>query len=342
MSSDYGYINARVRAMKSRLLPRETLFDLLSAPDLAALGGALGGTAYGKELSEAQSHAAGLAAVEEGLRRNLCQATAKLQEIMDGRPGELFDILLGRWDLENIKAVLRGKHRELAKDAILTGVLPAGRLEEGRLTELAGAEDLKAVADMLATWHSPFARPLTRALPAYLQNNRLADLELALDRFYFASGLEATRKGDGNTAVVRDLLKEETDLVNLRTALRLRGEALEEQTLVGYWMAEGNWLSERRFVALARAESFSQALDQASLAFSLPERPGNEAELENALARALAKGRAGLYRGDPLSIRIPLGYLWMKANEVTNLRLIARGKAYGLARDEIEKELLLN
>ena len=45
---------------------------------------------------------------------------------------------------------------------------------------------------MLSTWHSPFARPLTRALPAYLQDSRLGDLELALDRFYFASGLEAT------------------------------------------------------------------------------------------------------------------------------------------------------
>lgn len=246
--------------MKSRLLPRETLYDLLSTPDLSALGGALGGTAYGKELSEAQSHTAGLAAVEEGLRRNLCRATAKLGEIMDGRPGELFDILLGRWDLENIKAVLRGKHRGLPKSEIQAGVLPAGRLEESRLSELAGAEDLKAVADMLATWRSPFARPLTRALPAYLQANRLADLELALDRFYFAAGLEATRKGDGNTAVVRDLLKEETDSVNLRTAFRLRGEALEEETLKGYWVAEGNWLSERWFVALARGRKLLTGL----------------------------------------------------------------------------------
>jgi vacuolar-type H+-ATPase subunit C/Vma6 len=49
---------------------------------------------------------------------------------------------------------------------------------------------------------------------------------------------------------------------------------------------------------------------------------------------------ARLFRGDPLMINIPIGYLWMKTIEVTNLRLIARGKAFGIAQPEIEQELL--
>lgn len=341
MASDYGYINARVKAMKSRLLPRETLYELLGARDLAALSDTLGATDYNKDLSETLARVSGLAAIEEGLRRNLCRTTAKLLEIADGRPGELLEVVLGRWDLEAIKAVLRGKHTGLSRDEITSGILPAGRLDESRMSELAKAEDVKAVADMLATWHSPFARPLTRAIPAYLQDNRLADLELALDNSYYTAGLEVTQKGDPNAAVVRRLLMEQLDGVNLRTALRLRGETLEEGKLKGYYLAGGDWVTERRFVALAQSESLDQALGQTPPALRPAEKPEDEAAFERAQSRTLALKFARLYRGDPLMINVPIGYLWMKTSEVTNLRLIARGKAYGLAQPEIEKELLL-
>jgi V/A-type H+-transporting ATPase subunit C len=341
LSSDYGYINARVKAMKSRLLPRETLYELLGARDLAALTDTLGATAYGKDLSEALTHASGLSAIEEGLRRNLCHTTAKLLEIADGKPGELLGVILERWDLENIKTVLRGKHTRLSRDEILSGVVPAGRLDETRMAELAGAEDSKAVADMLATWHSPFARPLTRALSAYAQDNNLANLELALDRSYVSAGLETIMKGDRNAAILRAILKEQIDALNFGTALRLRGEALEEGVLKGFWIAGGEEILERHFLALARAENFPQALAQAPLSFRLAEKPEDEEAFERARSRALALKCARLYRGDPLMINVSIGYLWMKTIEVTNLRLIGRGKAYGLPQPEIEKELLL-
>ncbi len=344
MSSDYGYINARVRAMKGRLLSRETLYELLAARDLAAFTDTLGSTDFGKDLGEAFSHAFGLSAVEEGLRRNLCRTSAKLLSFADGRAGELLGVILERWDLENIKAVLRGKHTRLSKSDILSGVVPAGRLDEARISELAEAEDAKAVADMLATWRSPFARPLTKALSAYAEDNSLANLELALDRFYVSASLETVRgrgKGDRNAALIRGILKEQVDVLNLGTALRLRGEALEEGPLVSYWVPGGERILERHFLALARAESFIQALALAPPSLHLLEKPVDEAAFERALSRAFALRCARLYRGDPLAIDIPVGYLGMKTLEVANLRLIARGKAYGLSQAELEVELLL-
>jgi V/A-type H+-transporting ATPase subunit C len=364
MSSDYGYINARVKAMKSRLLSRERLYELLAARDLTAFADTLGSTDFGKDLGEAFSRAPrpalglsgtpgplGLSAVEEGLRRNLCRTSAKLLSFADGRAGELLGVIVERWDLENIKAVLRGKHTRLSKPDILSGVVPAGRLDEARISELAEAEDAKAVADMLATWRSPFARPLTKALSAYAEDNSLANLELALDRFYVSAGLETVKKGDRNAVLIRGILKEQVDVLNLGTALRLRGEALEESPLLSYWVPGGEKILERHFLALARAESFTQALALTPPSLHLLEKPGgpespragrgDEADFERALSRAFALRCARLYRGDPLAINIPVGYLGMKTLEVANLRLIARGKAFGLSRPELEAELLL-
>jgi V/A-type H+-transporting ATPase subunit C len=43
---DYGYVNARIRGMKSRLLDRHTLEDLIFQPDLDSLISDLEKTPY--------------------------------------------------------------------------------------------------------------------------------------------------------------------------------------------------------------------------------------------------------------------------------------------------------
>ena len=49
MPSDFGYINARVKAMRSRLLPPGRVEELLALPDLDGFLRALGTTAYAPE-----------------------------------------------------------------------------------------------------------------------------------------------------------------------------------------------------------------------------------------------------------------------------------------------------
>ena len=36
-----------------------------------------------------------------------------------------------------------------------------------------------------------------------------------------------------------------------------------------------------------------------------------------------------------------IGYLWAKQNEITNLRIIVKGKAVGMPADRMRKELIL-
>ena len=52
---DFPYINARVKVMKSRLLPQTRFEELLQAPDLNAFIQGLSETPYNMELQEALS-----------------------------------------------------------------------------------------------------------------------------------------------------------------------------------------------------------------------------------------------------------------------------------------------
>ena len=60
-----------------------------------------------------------------------------------------------------------------------------------------------------------------------------------------------------------------------------------------------------------------------------------EREIDVAMLRA----QIHLYLQDPLGIDVVIAYLAMKYNEVVNLRLIARGKALGIPRDRVRKEM---
>ena len=46
-----------------------------------------------------------------------------------------------------------------------------------------------------------------------------------------------------------------------------------------------------------------------------------------------------MFRGDPLSFTIVIGYLWAKLNEVTNIRVIARCREAGMPDELMESEI---
>jgi V/A-type H+-transporting ATPase subunit C len=54
------------------------------------------------------------------------------------------------------------------------------------------------------------------------------------------------------------------------------------------------------------------------------------------MRRALSLGT-----GDPLGIGIGISYLWAKQNEITNLRIIVKGKSVGMPNDRVRREMIL-
>ena len=58
------------------------------------------------------------------------------------------------------------------------------------------------------------------------------------------------------------------------------------------------------------------------------------------LDRYLIRRGISRFLGDPLSIAIPIGYIWAKYNEVTNIRIIARCKTADVPEKELRGELV--
>jgi V/A-type H+/Na+-transporting ATPase subunit C len=329
--------------MRSRLLTSAQLEELLAMPTPASLLQALTSTPYGADLQEALVRYEGVRAIDEALARNFQRTTRTILQFADGRPRTLIEVLLLRWDLANVRAIVRGKHAGRSGDDVVEVLLPAGTLGEVVLKEMAAQPDMRGLAGTLDAVGHPFALPLAQGLAEYAASKDLTALELHLDRGYIEEGLQHAGGKDQDSGVLREIIRFEIDAANVKTALKLsRAGELDTAQRIRYFVPGGASVDENLFLALSSAHTQTQAWDTLRIRhFPVRDVPSDPVTFERQLDLSMARNLAGHYRGNPLGLDIVVGYMAMKAAEIANLRLIARGKFLGLPRELVRREMLL-
>jgi V/A-type H+-transporting ATPase subunit C len=150
---------------------------------------------------------------------------------------------------------------------------------------------------------------------------------------------------DANELCVREMLEAEIDVENLSLLFRLSGIGGRHAAL----LVDGGSLPSRLLAEVAAARDVEamvrllQETPYGNLLQGLLEKyrqSGNASVLERALEEHLVLKGIRMFHRDPLSIAIPIGYVWAKSNEVANLRLIAQGRALGWPPEAIREEMI--
>jgi vacuolar-type H+-ATPase subunit C/Vma6 len=183
---------------------------------------------------------------------------------------------------------------------------------------------------------------MAEGIAEYAQTHDLLSVEFRLDRAYAAHVLRASR-GRGDARALREILTAEIDAANVKTALKLAATDMSKEQRLKFFVPGGALMTEKLFLALASERTQAQAWTHlGAQGFPVKTLPQNliafEREMDVLTASALA---ARYVNGDPLGLDIIIGYLAMKSAEVANLRLIARGKLLGMAREATRRELIL-
>jgi vacuolar-type H+-ATPase subunit C/Vma6 len=63
--------------------------------------------------------------------------------------------------------------------------------------------------------------------------------------------------------------------------------------------------------------------------------------MERFLEMVVIEAGCRLFRTDPLGPGVSLGFVWRVYNEFVNLRIVLRGKSYGVPPNIVRQELLL-
>lgn len=262
-SKDYGYSNARVRGMRSRLLPSSFYESFMDCTDLNATIRTLSSTEYGPDLEAKILHGQTFGAVDEALKDNMVRTYQKVLKIVNGEGRFIVVTLLGRWDLFDIKTIIRGKHMHLPADEIKESLIAAGELTGVELDALTAQDDVRGVVDTLTIWGVPYGAALRKMMPQYTASENLAVLELALDRHYAEWSAERlSKKRKENYQLAAKVLVAQADATNLVSVFRLLKADMEGADKLALFLFGGQYVTIDLFRELTSLFDIDEVLDR--------------------------------------------------------------------------------
>ena len=349
--ADFAYGNARLRARKGDLLQAAD-YELLVGKDIEALLGALDATPYAPDVEAALTRHRGARRLHEAVRLHLARSLEEMRSFYTGSARELVDLLLSRFDVQNVVAILRAQTglSRPAEDALLA-IVPVGWLGEPLAREILRQHELAGAVALLARWtpHAAQARALRAAFAEYERSNELAVFERAVVADHVARLTEALEQAGPDGQTLRRFVHAEMDNQNLLVALRLRsalegGElaelALKDEMLPGGLVAAGSL--EAAVIGPAVVSDLT-ALGGETWRAPLARwaTTGDLVALEGELEQRWDTDATALFtKGDPLSIDAPLAFSVAKQKEARNLRLLAEAAVHGRDPEFVRRELL--
>jgi len=335
---DYAYAITRIQARSARLLAPEAYGQLL-AMELPEIARYIQELDYRREIDRFGASRRGADLLEAALAANLSTAVGELLDFCSETLRAQVGAYVERFRVANLKHLLRSAFQGLPADERMRGVSPLSQRDRVRCQELAKAEDVPAMVELMTG--SPYQGTLRRALDAR-EGESLQPLEDALDIAYYKHLLKQLPEGEEAERLYRAFVALEIDVTNLKTVLRLRHR---ETSGHGELLLTGGTLDPEPLTATRTVDGVLAALEgtpfhdllQPPLA-RIAERGLNPVvlALEHHLA-ARASRFSYLY---PLSVLPLIDYLLRKERETRNLRAIVRGRELGLTRERI-KELLV-
>lgn len=339
---NYPYVCARVKGKKSRLLSKETYARMLKmeTPSISRL---LGEGQYRDEMLALGAKYSGVDLIEMATRNNLANVYTQIIDFSEGDLKRMVCRFVDRWDVWNIKTIIRGKSYCADEEDIVEALIPAGSFTTKFLRELAEKESVEKVIENLKDTIYYVAFEEAKCDEEFPP---IACFEDALDRAYYSYMLETVPPTTEPLKLFRMFLRMEIDIVNLRTLLRAREEV--ERIERDIFVDGGLELSKEKLESLVplSTEELIPRLQKYSFykEISGPLRDVKEKGL-NEVMRALEKHhlkQASKYSHlHPLSILPVLDFLISKESEVENIRIIARGKRDGLSEDTIMDLLVI-
>lgn len=325
-----GYIRARI----SRLIDGATWSALLQAASEAQIAHLL------FEPEVARSAAGEHRISGQALRGQLAASAHALIRFVPRRPAELLAWYNRRFEIENLKIVLRAVHYRLDRARTVAALIPLPNTN-WRWEQLAEAASIPALIDRIRD--SPYSRPLENALERYHQEGRLFYLEVAVDLFYFQRLVRLIEAQTGKDARdARDFLGQWIGVQNLVWAYRYRiyGRMTPEE-IINFTLhrAFAVSLDTVRRVALGSP----LAVEAERVGFLVP---AGVSEVEALTALEMLADRER-FRFALRSVARPmfslggaLAYLRLLEAEVRDVAVILEGKQAGLTGAEIAPRLI--
>lgn len=329
----YAAVNAQIRGLFTRMIPAQMWQQLLAAVDLPDVLRILRQSWYAPVLAALPDDLWDAVPLERALWTHQAAAARQPRAFLLGATRDLLDWYWRRFEVENLKAVLRTVHYGIAPTQALPSLIDLGAASSVPWQSLLSADSIPTVAARLAgSW---LGTALARGIEQYRREQTLFVLEVALDLAYYQRILKALSRLHGRDAqaAVR-FLGLWLEGQNLLWAYRYRIYArFSPEEILNYTLQRGLRVNADLVRAIALGASLkeiaatrwaSQLPGLATIA-ELPERAALPA-LELQLQRQLWAQAEQTRQGDALQLGIVLAYEVLIESEVRDLIVVIENK----------------
>jgi vacuolar-type H+-ATPase subunit C/Vma6 len=329
------YLVTRIHGLRTHLMASRDIQILVKARDVRDISENLMKTDYATEIGQLPMQERDAATLERVFLKTLVDRFFFVRRAAQGKMQDLLGRYCMRFEVENIKRILRAKHGRSSEEPSLVPLPREHTLVN--FPALAKASDMDEVVSLLRD--TPY-HILLEALQPYRETGVTTILEAALDKNYFVRMWELVEKlGMGV------LVGEEVDLRNLLTVFSLK--AREAPTRI---IEEAIIPLSYRLPKVTLRSLLQARLEDAANVLAMPySKLASEAAnllmhdssvpLEWLFLRQLYEDASAFSKTRSLQAGYIMAYLLLCECEAKSLVSIVTGKQLGLSEEEISKRL---
>jgi len=334
----YLYVNAKVMAKEGKFISSMRWDDLWGCSSPGEVASLLEGTEYFMYLSERATEE--VRELEKAIMEEFSSLAKEISDILPKGGGPIREYLLGRWDVMNLRTIMRGIHGNQNKEAIREALVEGGELNPGFLYSLLDAEGMDGFVAMLTK--TPYYG-LTEALAKYHGAGNLFFLESLLDKTFW-EGLLAKVLNLKGVREFRDFIEVCAETHNLKVILRAKKDNLSLEDVTPVLIPECTVTSELTtafeeeevsgLITFTEGSIFFEPLMSAQTEY---EKTGSVFSFEAALDSMVAQKAKDIRQKKPFGPGPLIGFIASKEAEVTGLLAVVRSTEVELDKDTIRE-----
>lgn len=333
-TADQAYLRTRLAILSTNLMGRKKLRGLADLPfDEFA-------KASGLDEISGMSNGARLEAYERSLMQTWLDELGALLRPLGGSARRLLIQWASRYELLNIKVLVRGKMGQLPNELIEQSLFRLPSFLSLNHDELLNTDSVPELLRQLQK--TRYRRIATQALRRYEERPEPFLLDATLDQQFYGEMIDRARQlTSTDREAILNLIGRIVDRHNLVWSLRYRYNYGLQPSEVLYLAIDGGRAVNRDVLQqIVNADTLADALKRLPHGL-LGERPVPDqiTLIEAAMRSDLQTHAQGLMRRSPSVLTSVLAYLVARHGEITTLYAIAHARVHGVS-DELLREAL--
>ena len=347
--SKYSFINAKLRARISNILPVEIFDRLAKAPALDEALAVLRDTPFAN-LEAIYSETGDLKQAELELLRNEIDLYKNLKGYIHKHSVDLIDAMLLEFEIDNLKNAIRlyfdRKVRQRSIDYGVHYILYDRIIHDIPIDIIINADNFDEIAGVCEG--TPYCQIINKYSHTVESKGSLFRMEIAFDHFYYNNLLESINKldrRDRNIAI--RLVGVKIDLQNINWIIRLKNfYDLDLDARLTPVVPGGFNINREIIEQLYKAQDVESVLQglvtskypglTALLSAQTSDSTSRLMLIRRMLQEIIRHEVRRILAGYPFTVGIILSYFILKQEELKKIRMILNAKQYGIGQERIE------